>query len=126
MSELKTIPEMQSSLYHIPIVRDPDVCIGCNTCVETCMHDVHIPSQETGAPPIVRFPDDCWYCGCCVMECPLKEEGAIKLVWPMQINLQWKRKETGEIFRIGQANPPKPVTTPPVGGWTILRDSQYK
>jgi ferredoxin len=90
------------------------------------MNDVHVPNAESGMPPITLHADDCWYCGSCVMQCPMREEGAIKLVWPMQIDLQWKRKATGEIYRIGMANPPAPVVTPPVGGWTILRESQYK
>jgi MinD superfamily P-loop ATPase len=107
---------------HVPIERNEEVCIGCNSCVEACMHDVHVPNPKPGKPPLVFHPDDCWCCGCCVMECPLMEEGAITFKWPIQSELRWKRKETGELFRVGMANPPAPNTTPPVGGWVILRE----
>jgi NAD-dependent dihydropyrimidine dehydrogenase PreA subunit len=114
------------STYHVSIVRDEAVCIGCNTCVEACMNDVHVPNAVSGKPPITLHADDCWYCGSCVMECPLNEEGAIKMVWPTQIDLQWKRKETGELYRIGMKNPPPPVKTPPIGGWNTLSESKMK
>jgi hypothetical protein len=42
----------------------------------------------------------------------------------MKIDLQWKRKETGELYRMGMANPPKPNLTPPIGGWVILREAK--
>jgi NAD-dependent dihydropyrimidine dehydrogenase PreA subunit len=124
MKETKVNFDMLNHASHIPIERDEAVCIACNTCVETCMNDVHIPNPDKGKPPVVLHPDECWYCGSCVMECPLKEEGAIKLKWPMKIDLKWKRKATGELFRMGMANPPAPNMTPPVGGWTILREAK--
>jgi NAD-dependent dihydropyrimidine dehydrogenase PreA subunit len=107
---------------HVSIVRNEDVCIACNRCVDVCMQDVHVPNPEEGKPPLVYHPDDCWYCGCCVMECPRMEEGAIVFRWPVQSELRWKRKETGEHFRVGMANPPAPRMVPPVGGWVVLRD----
>jgi len=110
---------------HVSIERDEKVCIGCNQCVEACMNDVHAPNPEAGGPPIVLHPDDCWYCGCCLMECPLREEGALKFSWPIEEDLRWKRKGSGELFRVGMTNPPAPNMTPPVGGWIVLRDSKY-
>ena len=81
-----------------PVIFDPDHCIGCNNCVETCQVDVYIPHPEKGKPPIILHPDECWYCGCCVNDCP--SEGAIKFNWPIQSRPYWKNKETGEIGQI--------------------------
>ncbi len=64
-------------------------------------------------PPLVLYPDDCWFCGTCVEECPAK--GAIRMEHPLNQRVGWKRKESGELFRVGQKNPPKPYTRPPVG-----------
>jgi hypothetical protein len=55
------------------------------------------------------------------MECPLKDKEVIKINWPLKIDLQWKRKATGDLYRLGMANPPAPNMTPPVGGWDALR-----
>ncbi len=71
-----------------PIVIDPELCIGCNQCVNTCEVDLFIPNPEKGKPPIVQYPGECWYCGCCVMECPCK--GAIKLRHPLMNQVHWK------------------------------------
>jgi NADPH-dependent glutamate synthase beta subunit-like oxidoreductase len=64
-------------------------------------------------PPIVLYPDECWFCGTCVEECPVA--GAIKMEQPLNQRVGWKRKETGELFRVGMKNPPPPYTRPPVG-----------
>jgi len=81
---------------------DKDICIGCNRCVEK--------------EPIVMYPEECWFCGGCVEECPAP--GAITLVHPTQqrISVNWKRRDTGELFRLGMKNPPEPNTRPPSGG----------
>ncbi|MBW1800924.1 MAG: ferredoxin family protein [Deltaproteobacteria bacterium] len=100
-----------------PIVIDEKVCNGCNRCVKNCMMDVLYPNPEKGGPPIVLYPDECWYCGCCAMECPLWEKGAIKLVHPICQRVRWKRKSSGEDFRVGMKNPPPTNSRPPVGGW---------
>jgi NAD-dependent dihydropyrimidine dehydrogenase PreA subunit len=120
--EVLESPRIIGYAFNIPIVRDEAVCIGCNSCVEACMNDVHGPNRETGKAPILLHPDDCWYCGSCVMECPLREEGAIKVHWPIRSALGWKRKDTGELYRVDMLNPPAPNMTPPVGGWTPLRE----
>jgi len=64
-------------------------------------------------PPIVLYPDECWFCGTCVEECPAA--GAIRMEHPLNQRVGWKRKETGELFRLGMKNPPPPYTRPPVG-----------
>ena len=77
MQQNKQRIEQSDYASHIPIERNEAVCIGCNSCVEACMHDVHVPNPVQGKPPLVFHPDDCWYCGSCIMECPLKEKNAI-------------------------------------------------
>ena len=53
---------------------DPDLCIGCETCLDRCQMDA-IGMNEDGAAEIDR--DRCIGCGLCVVACP---EGALKLV----------------------------------------------
>jgi NAD-dependent dihydropyrimidine dehydrogenase PreA subunit len=125
MPDQKGNVEISPYAFHIPVERDANVCIKCLSCVEACMNDVHAPNPNKNEPPIVLHPDDCWYCGCCLMECPRREEGAIRFLWPMELELRWKRKDTGELFRVGMANPPVPNMTPPVGGWNSLRPPTY-
>ena len=95
---------------------DPDICNGCNSCVEVCPTDVMMPNPEKGKPPIVLYPEECWFCGGCVEECP--NDGAIRMQHPLSqdISVNWKRKATGEYYRLGMKNPPPPVTRPPSGG----------
>jgi NAD-dependent dihydropyrimidine dehydrogenase PreA subunit len=92
---------------------DPDICTGCNLCVEICRSDVLMPNPEKKQPPIVLYPDECWYCGTCVLEC--NHPGAITLCHPLHqsVSVVWKRKTTGEYFRLGMQNPPPPNTKPP-------------
>jgi NAD-dependent dihydropyrimidine dehydrogenase PreA subunit len=93
-----------------------DFCVGCNKCVDVCPTDVMMPNPEKKQPPIVVYPEECWYCGACVEECMHK--GAITMLHPTQqrISVNWKRKATGELFRLGMKNPPPPNATPPSGG----------
>lgn len=81
-----------------PVVFNADVCNGCNRCVEVCLMDVFIPSPQKGKPPVVLYPDECWYDGSCVMACP--RAGAIKLNHPLTQRVRFKRKDTGEHFRV--------------------------
>jgi NAD-dependent dihydropyrimidine dehydrogenase PreA subunit len=94
---------------------DPAICKGCNLCVDVCPDDVMMPNPAKGQPPIVLYAEECWYCGGCVEECP--RQGAITLLHPTQqrISVNWKRKATGELFRLGMRNPPPPNTRPPSG-----------
>lgn len=114
---------MSEKVYMVPnpplpnraIDFDAARCIGCNACTNGCRNDVLMPNPEKGQPPIVLYPEECWYCGCCVEECP--KEGAITMHHPLKqnVSVRWKRKETGEIFRLGMKNPPPPNTRPPSG-----------
>jgi NAD-dependent dihydropyrimidine dehydrogenase PreA subunit len=94
---------------------NPDICNGCNRCAEICRNDVLMPNQENGKPPIVLYPDECWSCGCCVQEC--NRPGAIEMLHPLNqsIVVVWKRKETGQEFRLGMKNPPAPNNRPAAG-----------
>jgi len=93
---------------------DENKCVGCNACVNVCPTDVMIPNPEKGKEPIVLYAEECWFCGGCVEECP---HHAITLVAPakQRISTIWKRKETGEEFRVGMKNPPPPNMRPPSG-----------
>ncbi len=96
-----------------PITIDPELCTGCNACADQCRMDVLVHSASKGQPPVVLYPDECWFCGTCVEECPIP--GAILMKHPMNQRVGWKRKDTGELFRIGMPDPPPPNNRPPVG-----------
>jgi NAD-dependent dihydropyrimidine dehydrogenase PreA subunit len=83
-----------------PVIFNPDICDGCNLCVEVCQVDVYIPNPEKGKPPIILHPDECWYGGCCVNDCP--RPGAITFNWPVQQRAYWKDKATGKVLRDSQ------------------------
>ena len=40
-----------------PICFDPDVCIGCNRCVQPCQCDILLPSGQKGNPPLSCIPE---------------------------------------------------------------------
>jgi NAD-dependent dihydropyrimidine dehydrogenase PreA subunit len=114
-SEARALPNMVTPAN--PIIFDEKACVGCNTCVEMCVMDILIPNPVKGRPPVVLYPEECYYDGLCVKNCPQWKKGAIKLNHPLNQRVRWKRKATGEHFRIGMPNPPPPNTEPPVGGW---------
>jgi NAD-dependent dihydropyrimidine dehydrogenase PreA subunit len=87
------IPEQTA---RFPLTFDPDICIGCNICVDVCQVDILLPNPEVGEPPIVAFPGECWYDGSCVSACP--EPGAISLNRMTVQPVHFRRKATGEDF----------------------------
>lgn len=93
------------------IVIDEGVCTGCGMCIRVCRTDVLLPVGP-GGRPVAVYPDECWFCGCCVEHCPVA--GAIRMEFPMNQRVGWKRKGTGEHFRIGMKNPPPPNEKPPL------------
>jgi len=82
---------------------DPELCTGCKQCLEVCRADVLVPHPEEGEPPVVLYPEERWFCGCCMFYCPVP--GAIRVEYPLNQRIGWKRKDTGEYFRIGMKNP---------------------
>lgn len=82
---------------------DPDKCVGCCRCANVCRTQTIMPNPEQGRPPIVVYPDECWFCACCVEACPTD---ALQMRFPISQRTFFKRKATGEQFRIGQKNPP--------------------
>jgi Na+-translocating ferredoxin:NAD+ oxidoreductase RNF subunit RnfB len=100
-----------------PIVFNESVCNGCNNCVQLCVMDILMPNPEKGKPSIILYPDECWYDSICVKHCPRWHEGAISLNHPVYRRVRWKRKSTGEHFRVGMQNPPEPNDRTPAGGW---------
>ena len=104
------------------VVFDPNACTGCPElkepmCVRSCRMDMILPNPEKGRPPIVTYSDECCDCGCCVHACPRFLEGAITMNWPLIQVVRWKRRDTGQHFRIGMPNPPPANPKPPVSGW---------
>jgi NAD-dependent dihydropyrimidine dehydrogenase PreA subunit len=92
---------------------DTDLCVGCNACADICRMQTIMPHPVRGKPPVVVYPDECWYCGCCVAAC---RTGALQMRLPINQRLFFKRKATGEVFRIGQKDPPpKSYFKPPFG-----------
>ncbi len=111
---------MEEAVYMVPNPATPNQCVtidsqkckGCNSCIEVCRTDVMVPDSDKGKPPIVLYPDECWFCGNCVAACT---QNAITMNFPLNQRVEWKRKASGEYFRIGMKNPPPPNTRPPVG-----------
>lgn len=92
---------------------DEEKCIGCNRCAEICRVQTIMPNPERGKPPVVLYPDECWFCASCAGECPT---GALKMRLPINQRIFFKRKATGEMFRIGQKDaPPQTYFEKPIG-----------
>ncbi|MCL2125128.1 MAG: 4Fe-4S binding protein [Oscillospiraceae bacterium] len=95
------------------VIIDDEKCISCNSCAKVCRTQTIMPNPEKGKPPIVIYPDECWFCSCCVESC---KKDAIKLHYPINQRIFFKRKETGEIYRIGGPDsPPQSYFKPAVG-----------
>lgn len=96
-----------------PLLFDDESCTKCNLCIEACPMDVLVPNPVEKGIPLIMFPDECWYCGCCEMHCPWYADGAIRMNFPVMQRVRWKRKDSGEHFRVGMKNPPPPNTREP-------------
>ena len=81
-----------------PVIIHSEHCIGGNMCVDVCPQDVFMPNSSAGEPPVVAYPQECWHDGVCVEHCP--SQGAIELKHPLMQRVRWKRKGTGEHFRV--------------------------
>ena len=92
---------------------DENKCVGCNACANICRMQTILPNAVPGNPPVVAYPDECWYCGCCVEVC---RTGALSMNLPINQRIYFKRKETGDVFRLGaQETPEKSYFRPPYG-----------
>lgn len=92
---------------------DSEICVGCNACVNICRMQTLLPNPQAGLPPLVVYPDECWFCACCVEAC---RTGALQMRLPIGQRILFKRKDTGEVFRLGQNNGPKKTYfEPPIG-----------
>lgn len=98
MNKMKTAFFQNVPTPNRPVIFNSELCNGCNQCLEVCQVDVFMPNQNKGNPPVIMYPDECWYCGCCVNHCP--SPGAIQFNLPLTQRVRWKRKETGEHFRV--------------------------
>lgn len=94
---------------------DPDICVGCNACADICRVQTIMPNPVPGEPPIVAYPDECWYCSCCLEVC---RTGALHMNFPINQRILFKRKETGEIFRLGEEGLVKTYFHTPYGDMT--------
>lgn len=46
---------------------DPNLCIGCGTCVDSCPMDVIIMGENNKAA--IKYPEDCMLCQWCKIDC---------------------------------------------------------
>ena len=79
-----------------PVAINPEICNGCNRCVEVCQVDVYAPNPEPRKPPLVLFPQECWQEGSCVEACP--RQGAIRWKRLPIHRVRCRRKATAEDF----------------------------
>lgn len=101
---------------------DEKLCIGCNACANICRTQTILPNPEKGDPPLLIYPDECWFCACCVEACPT---GALQMRQPIGRRILFKRKDTGEVFRVGQKDSPaKSFFRPPYG--ELTEDETWK
>ncbi len=116
MSNKKSMLLPNPMLPNHVVTIDPKLCVACYQCSDICRCNVIVHNPEKGQPPVVVYPDECWHCAVCTEHCPT---GAIKFEHPINQKITWKRKDTGEIMRIGMKNPPPANTRRACGDRSI-------
>ena len=53
-----------SSTIFKSVTFNPNICNGCNVCVEVCQVDLFIPNSEKRRPPILLYAEECGFDGC--------------------------------------------------------------
>ncbi len=66
-----------------PVTFDPEICNGCNRCVDVCTMDILAPNPEKGKPPLILYPEECEFDGSCWSHCPRQDRGAIDIMVPL-------------------------------------------
>ena len=117
MKNKKAILTPNPMLPNHVVTIDETLCVACYQCSDICRCNVIVHHPDGDKPPLLVYPDECWHCAVCTEHCPT---GAIKFEHPINQKITWKRKETGEMFRIGMANPPKANTRRACGDERIL------
>ncbi|ONI40249.1 hypothetical protein AN639_05030 [Candidatus Epulonipiscium fishelsonii] len=107
MEKFKAVLTPNPVLPNHVVKFDHTKCIACYQCVSSCRCNVIVENPTKGQPPILVYPEECWHCAVCTENCPT---GAIEFEHPINQKITWKRKDTGEMFRIGMDNPPEPYT----------------
>jgi NAD-dependent dihydropyrimidine dehydrogenase PreA subunit len=49
---------------------DPDRCVGCELCFNTCYADVYRMDTEN-KKSVAKYPQDCVLCCWCIVLCPV-------------------------------------------------------
>ncbi|GAB1477275.1 hypothetical protein MASR2M70_21130 [Bacillota bacterium] len=119
MAKLDAILTPNPVLPNHVIKIDPAKCIACYQCAEICRCNVLMENPDKTQPPILVYPEECWHCAACTENCPT---GAIEFDHPINQKITWKRKDTGQLFRIGMKNPPAPCTKKACGDRNIYLD----
>ena len=72
------------------ITIDPDVCTGCNICIETCPFSIFQQSKNT-LIPILENDELCVSCGHCIAICPVHAIAHVKFpqgsIQPVEENI---------------------------------------
>lgn len=75
---------MDKSRYQSTV--DPELCDGCQTCVERCIFGAIEMVRVPGSKKLKAYvdPDKCYGCGGCVIKCPVEGALTLKLVRPKE------------------------------------------
>ncbi|MCB2294007.1 4Fe-4S dicluster domain-containing protein, partial [Clostridium algoriphilum] len=49
---------------------DPQKCVGCGKCLQTCPGNLIFKKDDSKA--FIKYPEECWGCTACLKECPVQ------------------------------------------------------